>query len=382
MNHMRKLFRHRWLVILALLLPQVSVGEDRQQLLQQLVSLIHNRITGVPPLANTLNSMTNSLLAGNKRQAIRLATDDVGFYDLRLRGLFTQWSNVNGDVGADLNDMVATLIGIVRDNVPFNSALSADIIYTAKSNICRANPYSPSSNNHYRCLQDKNLKTTLQRHKQSTLRGALSSSAIAGILSTRGFAESYYSAGTNRRATAFVLKHFLCKELEILHDITVSDGYVRQDVDRTPGGDANLFRRRCVGCHAGLDALSGWNVRYDFRDNRLVYGNIVQTKITRNNLFKYGNVPEDDRFLNLWTSQQLGWQEPLTGRGASAWGQMITSSRAFVTCMAEQVHQQVCFAKGDRETIEQLADSFVASQYNMRELFVETASTCLVEELL
>ena len=377
---MKRTLLYSWLVIF-LLFPQAAIGEDQQQLLQQLVSLIHNRIAGVPPLPNTMNLMTNKLLAGQKKEAIRLATDDVGFYDLRLRGIFTQWANVTGDVGADLNDMVATLIGVVRDDLPFNTVLSADLIYTAKENICTTSPYSPSSNNHYQCLQNYNLKTNLQKHRQSSLRGAPSASAIAGILSTRGFAESYYSAGTNRRATAFVFKHFLCKDLEILHDITVNDGYVRQDVDRTPGGDASLFRRRCVGCHAGLDALSGWNVRYDFRDNRLVYSGIVQNKITRNNLFKYGNIPEDDRFLNLWTNQELGWQEPLTGRGASAWGQMITASRAFATCMARQVHQQVCFAKGTTDTIEQLADSFIADQYNMRELFIATANNCLVDKL-
>lgn len=378
---MERSFWHRWLFVFVLLLPQSALGEDQQELLQQLMSVVHNRIAGVPPLPKTLTSMTDHMLAGRKLEAVRLATDDVGFYDLRLRGIFTQWSNVSGDVGADLNDMVATLIGIVRDDLPFNTILSADIIYTANKNLCTSSPYSPSSNNHYRCLQDHNLKTSLQRHQQSSLRGAPSSSAIAGILSTRGFAESYYSAGTNRRATAFVLKHFLCKDLEILHDITVTDGYVRQDVDRTPGGDASLFRRRCVGCHAGLDALSGWNVRYDFRDNRLVYSNVVQNKITRNNLFQYGNVPENDQFLNLWTNQEFGWQEPLTGHGASAWGQMITASRAFATCMAQQVHQQVCFAKGDPETIDQLANKLVASQYNMRELFVATANNCLVDKL-
>ena len=30
-----------------------------------------------------------------------------------------------------LNDYTATVIGMVRDNVPFNTILSADIIYTA-----------------------------------------------------------------------------------------------------------------------------------------------------------------------------------------------------------------------------------------------------------
>lgn len=60
--------------------------------------------------------------------------------------------------------------------------------------------------------------------------GAVSNEAIAGILSTRGFASAYFSAGTNRRATAFVLKYFLCPDMEKLHDVTIQDNFVRQDV--------------------------------------------------------------------------------------------------------------------------------------------------------
>ncbi len=360
-----------------------STESELRWALQGVAALIHNRIAGVPPAAKTLALMIAHLQRGERDAAVRLATADQDFYNLRLRSMFSLWASVSGDVGADLNDMVATLIGMVRDDVPFNTALSADIIYVgALSNNNSCTPYSSTSNDHYRCWQDHNLKRVLQRRQQSALRVAPAS--IAGILSTRGFAESYYAAGTNRRATAFVFKNFLCREMETLHDVTVNDGYVRQDVNRTPGGDARLFRQRCVGCHAGLDALSGWNVRYDYRDGQMIYSNAVQNKIIRNVLFSRGNPPRDDSFVNLWTSGQnsnLGWQAPHSGNGARAWGQMITASRGFATCMASQVYEQICFRQADKATVASLADGFVANNYNMRELFVTTAVSCLAGEV-
>ena len=40
------------------------------------------------------------------------------------------WTNRDQTVFAPLNDYAATVIGMVRDDVAFNTALSADILYT------------------------------------------------------------------------------------------------------------------------------------------------------------------------------------------------------------------------------------------------------------
>ena len=40
------------------------------------------------------------------------------------------WTNRDQTVFVPLNDYVATFIGMVRDDVPFNTALSADLTYT------------------------------------------------------------------------------------------------------------------------------------------------------------------------------------------------------------------------------------------------------------
>lgn len=442
-----------WVVIsLAVVLQSAT---HRAELSSTAVRM-HNRITGVPPSAETLAAMVALLEKGETQQAALLATESTAFYNLKLRNMFGAWSNAAANPNVTLNDMIATLIGIVRDDIPFKEALYGDYLYTARDDlivdpqqhfdaegrpITRDNPrywcrdglfpaYRGDSNEHYYCLQAHDLKTALQRRRQSETKrgywfrieddnrasggllhwsivpeGAMPTAAVAGILSTRGFADAYYSAGTNRRATAFVLKYFLCRDLEQLHDVTVQDSFIRTDVHREPGGDHQLFKRRCIGCHAGLDALSGWSVYYDFDKDpvkfvdrgrylgkQLIYRNgLVREKITRNIVYAGGydyRKPENanDVFRNLWTKGQnstLGWRGKTSGNGAREWGAMITASKAFSSCMATHVQRQVCSAKpnpADGRFTTALADYFEHEQYNMRKLFAATAVSCLTEK--
>ena len=385
-----------------------------------------------------------------KQEAALLATDNPAFYSVKLFNLFSSWTNVAGSNRQELNDMTATLIGIVLYQQPFTEALTGSYLYTGKD----VKPsYRPTDNKHYEELQKKlqklNLKDLMKRKEvkefekiedkverikkkleavrkeiekelteteQNTLHTPpLDNKAIAGILSSRAFAQAYYSAGTNRRATAFVLKYFLCHDMESLHDIKdVDDSKVRKDVSRSPGGDPQLFRKRCVGCHAGMDAMSGWNLYYDFENNGMVYNKnkpeflttcdrscrdrlIAKGDLTRGNVNKVnfndamaGDVADvaDDSFTNIWTTGQnavLGWEDGTTsGNGANEWGQMITQSEAFATCMATHVYENVCMVtptsvkeKNLRDT---LAENFRKENHNMKKLFAMTAVGCLPGE--
>src|SRR5690606_5930337 len=95
--------------------------------------------------------------------------------------------------------------------------------------------------------QGVKLHEVLQKTQQSALSN-LPPDAIAGVMSTRGWGDAYYKAGTNRRALEASLEIFLCSSLESLNDTTRSDFRVRKDVTRAPGGDSSLFRNRCAGC--------------------------------------------------------------------------------------------------------------------------------------
>ena len=409
----------RFIVFLkTLIMTTTAVANDYSN--RDLAVLIHNRIAGVPPTEEVLKAMVNKLEENNKdseerkKNAAEIATNNPAFYSVKLFNLFSSWTNVAGSSRSELNDMTATLIGIVRDNKPFTEALTGNYLYTGKG---IKTSYSPTNNQHYKELQKHDLKDKLTQTTQKTLhtQRPFDDKAIAGILSSRAFAQSYYSAGTNRRATAFVLKYFLCHDMESLHDIKdVDDSKVRKDVSRSPGGDPQLFRKRCVGCHAGMDAMSGWNLHHDFKDGQLVYRknnppdfrttcdascrDSLGTEFSRKKVNKInfndamdGDVADvsDDSFTNIWTTGQnasLGWDNDThtSGNGAKEWGQMIANSKAFASCMATHVYQHVCMVtptslkeKNLRDT---LATNFKNENYNMKKLFAITAAGCLPGE--
>jgi hypothetical protein len=52
------------------------------------------------------------------------------FYDVTLKNFAMPWTNRDQTVFAPLNDYVATVIGMVRDDVAFNTAAYDDILYT------------------------------------------------------------------------------------------------------------------------------------------------------------------------------------------------------------------------------------------------------------
>src|SRR5580658_3438876 len=112
---------------------------------------IYERIVGEEPPPATLTAMataiTNSPGQAGLVAAATIATQAPDFYNVTLKNMVTPWSNRDQTVFAPLNDYTATVIGMVRDDVPFNTALSADILYTVNAPGLPAP--SNSSNSHY-----------------------------------------------------------------------------------------------------------------------------------------------------------------------------------------------------------------------------------------
>ena len=381
------------LIVWSKLTYSASPSSNGKQELRDLAVLLHNRIVGVPAQGDTLQEMIALLQAGKAQEAALLATEHPFFYDLKLRALFTPWSNREGSVSSPLNDMVMTMIGMVRDDQPFNKVLSADIFYTVRDDGCQENSEQCDASAQTTDVARSSLKDALQQTKQSEKlhEDASMHDIISGVLSTNAFAAAFYSAGTNRRATAFVLKNFLCHEMEQLHDTETPKHWVRQDVSRSPGGDPELFNQRCVGCHAGMDALSGWSVFYD---SPIPGERKVRDKITKNVLYTGSQVRDyrtpanaNDSFSNLWAegkNAKLGWRGKTSGKGAKEFGEMMTRSKAFASCMARQVYESVCYLTPQaglaKQKSEQLAEQFEKNNYNMRKLFAATAVACLTKK--
>ncbi|MEJ2087083.1 MAG: hypothetical protein P8Y69_01070, partial [Gammaproteobacteria bacterium] len=170
-----------------------------------------------------------------------------------------------------------------------------------------------------------------------------------------------------------------------------------QDVSRSPGGDSRIFLNNCIGCHSGMDPMAGAFAHYDFvyddvadpegDSGQLVYDDtqIASKYFNNNNNFEYGYITTDDSWLNYWRDGQnalLGWNTslPASGTGAKTMGWELANSDAFAQCQVEKVFENVCLHAveddADRAQITSMVTSFRANNYNLKQVFAESALYC------
>ncbi len=351
---------------------------------------LHDRLAGIPPEESVLDDMEAALLAGNAIDAALIAMDNKAFYNITLKNFATPWSNRDRTLFAPLNDYTATVIGMIRDEVPFNDLLSANLLYVGDPALGLP-AYSMTDNNHYQALEDRgiDLKTHLQAVSQSAVTD-LPANASAGVLTTRAAAEAFFIAGTNRAMFRFTLLNHLCNDLEQVKDISRPPDRIRQDVSRSPGGDSRLFLNSCIGCHSGMDPMAQAFAYYNFDENsqRIQYTpGLVQAKYHINaDTFRYGFITPDDHWDNYWRSGQnalLGWDSnlPGSGSGARSLGRELANSEAFARCQVKKAFRTVCLREpgnaADRTQVDTTTASFKADNYNMKTAFAEVAVYCM-----
>jgi hypothetical protein len=192
---------------------------------------IHDRLAGVPPDDATLATMASHVGNGRADLAADLAMQNPNFYNVVLKDWVTPWTNEDMTVFAPLNDYTATVIGMIRDDVPFNLILSEDMIYAGANNLVSPN-YEHTSNDHYIALEEQGIDLSnpanLVQRTQSGLPGSqLSVNEAAGVTTTRAAAEAFFPAGTNRAMWRFTAINYLCRV-------------------RMPCRDGRIVRRLCV----------------------------------------------------------------------------------------------------------------------------------------
>ena len=353
---------------------------------------MHDRLVGVPPTNAVVDSMADKITNGDTIGAAMEAMQNPAFYNTTLREFATPWTNREQSVYADLNDSTATVIGMIRDDVPFDQVLYEDIVYVGSANVTNV-AYSHSDNEHYRQLQDDRVDLSdpanLVADQQSTLPGAqIGAAEAAGIMTTRGFAEAFLVAGTNRAAVRFATLNFMCMDMEAFRDVTAWPDRIRQDVTRSPGGDSNIFLNDCLACHAGLDGLAGAFAHYDFDEEltQLVYTpDAVQPKYLQDaNVFPFGFETIGHSWINYWRSGPnafVGWNGPGSGMGAKSLGMELANNRQFSECQVKKVFETVCHrapnGPADTQAVTDIADSFEANNRSMKRVFAETATYCM-----
>jgi hypothetical protein len=351
---------------------------------------LHDRIAGVPPSDAVLTQMALKISSNDALGAAGIALESSAFYSVTLKNFVAPWTNREQSVFVPLNDYTATVIGMVRDDVPFNTVLSADLLYTGQG-VAGVAAFSLASNDHYDQLEQSgaDLKAVLVRQTQSALSG-IPAAATAGVITSRAAAQAFFIAGTNRAMFRFTLINHMCRDLEQVHDTSRPPDRIRQDVSRSPGGDSRVFLNNCIGCHSGMDPMAQAFAYYQYDETqaRLVYtANQVQTKYFNNaDNFKPGFVTKDDHWDNYWrkgNNQLLGWDPALagSGSGAKSLGQELGNSDAFAQCQVEKVFKAVCFRApsnaADRAKIQSIKGIFKANSYSMKRVFAESAVYCM-----
>lgn len=365
-------------------LPTAALADSRSQ-----AKRMYDRLTGTSP-SPTLLDQLEPMVASDAEDAAMFMLDPADarskdFYRVTLKNFATPWTNREQSVFAPLNDYTATVIGMVRDDVPFNQVLSADMLYTGNG-ISPA--YSPANNDHYEAMETQNadLRTVLEQGTQSSKNG-LPAAATAGVITSRAASEAFFIAGTNRAMFRFTLINHLCRDMEQVHDTSRPPDRIRQDVSRSPGGDSRVFLNNCIGCHSGMDPMAQAFAyyQYDTDAGRVVYTDgMVQPKyLINSDNFKYGYVTPDDHWDNRWRAgpnAALGWPSGAgSGTGAKSLGQELASSDAFAECQVEKVFRYICLRvpsdASDRTAFANMVGTF-KSGYNLKRVFAQTAAYC------
>jgi len=353
---------------------------------------IHNRLAGVAPSADVLGLMHDRIQQGDRLGAASMAMNDRHFYSVTLKNFATPWTNRDQSAFADLNDYTTLVIGMVKDDVPFDQILYGDLIYVDSGQSLP----SENSNAHYEALEERMMnpdfkpETEIVQMTQSSVYG-IPANATAGAMTTRAASESFFVAGTNRAMLRFTMINHMCMDLEQAHDTSIVPDRIRQDVSRSPGADSRVFLNNCIGCHAGMDPLAQAFAYYDFNEATasIEYTpNNVQAKYFNNaETFADGFITPDDSWDNYWRQGKnalIGWNPglPGSGSGAKSLGQELAGTQAFAQCQVKKVFKTVCLRDpvddNDRQQVSTMTNNF-ENGYNLRNVFAESAVYCMGE---
>jgi len=232
----------------------------------------------------------------------------------------------------------------------------------------------------------------------------------AGVITTRAAGMAFFRAGTNRRMWRFTSMNYLCRDLEQMKDTTGIPDRIRQDVSRSPGGDSSIFLNSCIGCHIGMDPLTGAYAHFEFDDptpdeangdGSVTYNAADPTTVDGHKYlinsgnFEHGYVTTDHSWENYWRTgpnAKLNWgwgvtnnpdlalPNPGSGSGPASLGKEVAASEAFAQCQVEKVYKFVCLQAPKATDAAQLGiitTAFRDSQYNLREVFADVAPMCM-----
>lgn len=343
---------------------------------------IFRRMTGLqlPATDARIVKMAALIKKGDAKAAALIATDDLQFLSGTIVPLAAKLGSRENNPGVAFNDFQALFTGVVRDNLDARELMTGNYAYQFKS----ATPRTRTNNTNYDSYgADPSKLASTELVKIAPQWPDQPERDVAGLLTTRGWAEAHLSDGTNRRAVERTFNMFLCAPIESWRDVNVDDGFVGRDVPRDPSGDPALYQSTCRGCHGNMDALRPAFGHLDFANGRYVYLGSFQiaNKYAHNSdIFPSGYAVASDFWENRTVESYdalFGWHGPTSGNGIHDLGALIANSDAYKKCFARRAYTAVCRKDADKTEntlIDQLADDFAKDNYSVKSLFANTAT--------
>lgn len=376
----------KWKLLSAFLFAVFSaaIAPIRASSDQSLSATIFQRLVGIPLNPGVEGYQEFVRLDAKGASAFEIAsaiTRSSSFQNTALFQFATRFSNTASNLSSEvrlapLDDLQATIIGTVANDIDFRTILSGA---------------------QYFDFGDSNAKSDVFAKKGSFINASVRRAPnpnfhpeAAGVILTDRFAELNFTAGTNRRPLKYILEKFLCAPIARWKDQRIDDRYVRQDIDRSPG-DANgnkrfVYEQDCRGCHAPMDAMANAFSKTDLVElrtyelpartkyiARILVG--VVPKIDRSVVYAQGYAPIDDSWRNLLQDKLLGLPNGGGGNGIHSLGVYLSHATAFRSCMVKRVVDEVCPKNAfDQTTIDTLNKNFADSNFNLRLVFASVAA--------
>jgi hypothetical protein len=375
---------------------------------------LYRRLGGVTVDLNdaTYKQMVDLIKGGNRRAAAALVVNQKDFYQVTVRDFAGKMSTREGTALAPLSDFVATVIGVVRDDIPAPELLTGNFYYRSKKISTTPTQVMNDivkSNNHYATLEASgvSLMDELEGEDGQKVLSADGNSVVVlddsgGLLTSRAFLAAHANAGTNRRIIEYTFKIFQCAPIDTWASTSNPDDHVGREVGRFPISEYN---NKCKGCHTGMDGMRPATAYFDFAMTDATTGagyikykntypkdpndtdmaltvpvpadeqNVPYKFRRASTVFPLGYAVKNNQWVN-YANSSFGWNTPKQGQGMSELAQMIAYSDGFKRCMVKRVFNSVCksdLTSTDSGLINKLTDSFTNSGYKLKELFIDVA---------
>lgn len=363
-------------------------------------------LTSVNPTRAELDDIKARLETdGYLKTAYHIINTQKEFQTVRLKGFAEPWSQKDGKIGAILDDTSATIILSIINEIDFRRILYDDIIAVGSGEV-NGNasdklklPNGEVIDGYARGFAGKDHYRMLEELEVYHIPGFLSftsqlpythqnPAAVSGILSTWGFGNAAYSAGTNRRAIPMITREALCIDLDALRDSTGVEKYTRRDLIKTDADDTNTtWRTVCKTCHTG--PLEQWSTAFIYHDvrNQAVVWERVEPVPANNKMNRVGQasgyVPKNAEWFNELTDAQMkliGFTKDVKGGfGLKSLGRALSETESFKSCQPQKAFKAVCGRdpdENDQGFLNSLVKDFETSKYNLKRSFAKSAIYC------